>query len=91
MELSWTPSALQDLHDAGEYVAQNNLPSAAEIGQRVLEAVEYLGQHPALGRAGRVRGTRELVISGTPFIVVYRVQFDMVQVLRVMHHARKWP
>lgn len=91
MELSWTPSALRDLDDAGEYIAQDNPPAAAEMGQRVQEAVEYLKRHPALGRSGRVRGTRELVVSGTPFLIVYRVRLDMVQMLRVLHHARKWP
>ncbi|MHB8747496.1 MAG: type II toxin-antitoxin system RelE/ParE family toxin [Gammaproteobacteria bacterium] len=91
MELKWTPSALRDLDDAGEYIAQDNLQAAAEMGRRALEAVEYLNQHPALGRLGRVRGTRELVVSGTPFLVVYRVRLDTVQVLRVLHHARKWP
>jgi plasmid stabilization system protein ParE len=30
-------------------------------------------------------------VSGTPFIIVYRVRFDSIQVLRVLHHARKWP
>jgi toxin ParE1/3/4 len=53
--------------------------------------VKYLERHPALGRAGRLPGTRELVVSGTPFIVVYRVRFDVTQVLSVLHHARKWP
>ena len=61
------------------------------MAARVREGVEYLLDHPNLGRAGRVRGTRELVISGSPFVVIYRVRFDQVQILRVLHHARKWP
>lgn len=91
MELRWTPSALRDLDDAGAYIAQEDRGAAMEMAQRVLEAVEYLQQHPALGRSGRLRGTRELVISGTPFVVVYRVRLDLIQLLRVLHHARKWP
>lgn len=91
MELRWTPSALQDLEEAGAYVMQDNPRAAVAMGKRVLEAVEYLPSHPALGRPGRLRGTRELVVSGTPFIVIYRVRVDLVQVLRVLHHARKWP
>ena len=58
---------------------------------RVREAVEYLLDHPNLGRGGRLRATRELVVTGTPFIVIYRVRLDTVQILRVLHHARKWP
>lgn len=61
------------------------------MATRVLEAVEYLLEHPGLGRHGRVQGTRELVVSGTPFIAICRVRLDIVQLLRVLHHAGKWP
>lgn len=91
MELNWTPGALRDLDDAGDYIAQDNAEAAKEMAQRVQEAVEYLEIHPALGRPGRLHGIRELAVSGTPFIVVYRVRFDLIQILRVLHHSRKWP
>lgn len=91
MELEWTSAALRDLDYAGNYIAQDNPKAAAGMAQHVQDAVEYLEILPALGRAGRLHGTRELVVSGTPFIVVYRVRLDVIQVLRVLHHARKWP
>jgi addiction module RelE/StbE family toxin len=91
VEVKWTPSALADLKDAGDYIGQDNPPAAQAMAGRVQGGVEYLLEHPNLGRAGRVRGTRELVISGSPFVVIYRVRFDQIQVLRVLHHARKWP
>ena len=91
MELRWARSALGDLEDAGAFIAEENPQAARAMAQRVKGAVEYLLEHPALGRAGRVRGTRELVVSGTPFIVVYRTHYDQIQILRVLHHARKWP
>ena len=90
MEVKWTPSALADLKDAGDYIEEDNSPAAHAMAERVREGVEYLMEHPNLGRAGRVRGTRELVISGGPFVVIYRVRFDQIQILRVLHHARKW-
>jgi addiction module RelE/StbE family toxin len=90
VELSWTPSALHDLTDAANYIAEDNPRAARDMARRVREAVEYLMEYPSLGRTGRVRGTRELVVSGTPFIIVYRVRFDSVQILRVLHHAQKW-
>ncbi len=58
---------------------------------RVPPAVGRLANHPALGRPGRVSGTRELVVSGTPYIVPYRVRGETVEILRVQHAARKWP
>lgn len=82
---------MQDLNEAGEYIVQDNPSTTAEMGRRAQEAAEYLKSHPALGRSGRVRDTRELVVFGTPFLIVYRVRFDTVQVLRGLHHARKWP
>jgi plasmid stabilization system protein ParE len=53
--------------------------------------VEYLADHPDLGRAGRVRGTRELLIAGTPYIVAYRVVGNRLRILSVIHSARRWP
>lgn len=91
LSLKWTPSALEDLDAAAVYIARDNPRAADSMAGHVLESVEYLATYPNLGRAGRVRGTRELVVSGTPFVVVYRVRLDIVQVMRVLHHARKWP
>ena len=91
MEVKWTPSALADLKHAGDYIGKDDPPAAQAMAVRAQEGVEYLLQHPNLGRTGRVRGTRELVISGSPFVVIYRVRFDQIQILRVLHHARKWP
>jgi len=55
----------------------------------VMEAVKRLGKYPGSGRPGRVSDTRELVVSS--YIVAYRVKGEVVQVLRVLHAARKWP
>jgi addiction module RelE/StbE family toxin len=91
LSLSWSPSALDDLDAAAVFISQDNPRAAATMAGHVLESVEYLATYPNLGRSGRVRGTRELVVSGTPFVVMYRVRLDVVQILRVLHHARKWP
>ncbi|HZA50151.1 MAG TPA: type II toxin-antitoxin system RelE/ParE family toxin [Myxococcaceae bacterium] len=90
MELRWTSSALDDLDQALEYIAQDDPRAAGAMSDRILEAAEGLTTYPNLGRAGRLRGTRELVVTGTPFLLVYRVHLDEVQVLRMLHHARSW-
>lgn len=90
MHLKWARPALRDIKEAGDFIALDNPQAAERMAERVQEAVEYLVDHPTMGRPGRVSGTRELVISGTPFIVVYRVAVPSVQILRVLHHARKW-
>ncbi len=91
MTLHWTPDALEDLDEAGAYVAEYHPRAARRMAERVLEAVEGLVEFPNLGRTGRVRTTRELVVSGTPFLVIYRARLDELQVIRVLHHARRWP
>jgi toxin ParE1/3/4 len=65
--------------------------AASRIVERIHESVDNLSAYPDLGRLGRVPGTRELVIAGTPFIVPYRVREDGVEILTVFHAARKWP
>ena len=66
-------------------------PAAARTGERIESATRNLAQHPEMGRRGEIPGTRELVIPGLPYIVVYRVQSDKVQVLRIFHSKQKWP
>jgi toxin ParE1/3/4 len=91
MKLRWTAPALRDLEALGDYIARDHPAAAAKTITQILEQVDMLAAHPHAGRAGRVSGTRELVISGTPFIVPYRVRGDDVELLAVLHGARQWP
>lgn len=91
MRLEWTQPAFKDVQEAGRYIALDDPHAAKRMAERVREAVEYLVDQPNIGRPGRMQGTRELVISGTPFIAVYWVRGDVVQILRLLHHARQWP
>jgi toxin ParE1/3/4 len=61
------------------------------MAERIEEAVSGLSSHPELGRPGRVPQTRELIVSGTPYIVPYRIKEDVVEILTVLHAARRWP
>jgi toxin ParE1/3/4 len=74
-----------------EYISRDNPAAAQRIMAAIEGAVGLLARHPGLGRAGRVEGTRELVLAGTPYIVPYRVREGTVEILRVFHAARKWP
>lgn len=79
---------LEDIH---EYLSRQNAAAAARMVQRIRASVERLASSPSLGRAGRVAGTRELVIVGTPYIVPYRVRGDVIQIITVLHGAQRWP
>ena len=91
MRVEWTRRALRALKGIAEYIARDRPGAAGRMVLRLREAAEVLQDHPELGREGRVPGTRELVVSGTPFIVPYRIQHDSVQVLTILHAARRWP
>jgi toxin ParE1/3/4 len=90
-KLVWTVPALNDLVAAGEYINQENPEAASRMAARVKEAVEYLRDHPNMGRPGRLSDTKGLVVSGTPFIAVYWIRQGAVQILRLLHHAQRWP
>ena len=91
MRTRWTRPALADLEAIGDFVARNNPSSTDRIVMRIVDAVEILRDHPRLGRMGRIAGTRELVIAETPYIVPYRVADGDIQILAVIHGARRWP
>ena len=89
-EVLWTQLARQDLDDIAAYIALDNPTAAENTVRRIVEAVAGLSFYPRIGREGRVEGTRELVISGTPFIAVYRLR-ERIEILSVYHGARQWP
>jgi toxin ParE1/3/4 len=91
MAARWLRRALLDLDDAYDYVAADKPEAARRLVDHIEEGGRRLSLHPNIGRPGRVPGTRELVIAGTPFLVVYRVAAGQAVVLAVLHGARRWP
>lgn len=79
------------LEDIYERIAADNPAAAPRIVERIRTTVERLQQFPAIGRLGRVAGTRELVVAGTPYIVPYRIKGEVVQIITVLHSAQRWP
>ena len=91
MRVVWTAPALYELEAIGDYIAQDNPSASARIVTRVFDLVDALADHPESGRPGRIPGTRELVVTGTPFIVPYRIRENRIDILSVFHGARRWP
>ena len=90
MELGWTRKALENLDQIAAYIGQDNPARASSFVGEIKKKTELLLEFPALGRPGRVPGTRELVVHDN-YVVPYRVKGDMVQIIRVQHVARLWP
>ena len=91
MRVKWLDEAVDDFYEVMGYIAQDNPRAAKRVGAVILESVKDLADFPNMGRVGRVEGTRELIISSTPYLVAYRVKKQTIEILAVIHGARKWP
>ena len=91
MRIIWRTRALADLRALRDYIAHDNPSAADRTAQHIRQAVMQLATFPHQGRPGRRPGTRELVVTGTPYFVVYRVHEDTVRILRVLHGRQRWP
>jgi toxin ParE1/3/4 len=90
--IEWTEQAVRQLVQAEDYIALSNSEEVAErITAHIVGSIQQLLRFPMSGRTGRVAGTRELVVSNTPFIVAHAIEHDSVVVLAIYHGAQKWP
>jgi toxin ParE1/3/4 len=93
LRLEWLPRARAARQAAIEFIAQDN-PRAA-LGQldEIERQTDLLPSQPNMGRPGRKKGTRELVINRTPFILVYRVKprAKRIEIIHFLHGAQQWP
>lgn len=87
MALKWTRSALRNLEDIAEYIAKDSPLTATRFAAELKEKTCKLVAHPGMGRAGRVPGTRELVIHKN-YLAIYRVTENCVEILRIHHVAK---
>ena len=86
----WLPTAIKNRHALIDYIAENNLQAAIEHDDRIEKQVDQLLDNPEIGRKGRREGTRELVISRTPFVVVYRIKAKRIVIVRLLHTSQAW-
>jgi addiction module RelE/StbE family toxin len=93
--MSWSvrisEPAQRDLEEIDAWYSARDPVAAEHLVGRIFQAAQGLAVFPEMGRAGRVEGTRELVVTDTPYLVAYRVRGEVVEIARVLHHARAWP
>jgi toxin ParE1/3/4 len=89
VRVKWTHAASRDLGFVAEYIRRDNPGAAVDTIFKIIRQVGILAEHPGMGRPGRVEDTRELVITGLPYVVPYIHERDTVTVLRVLHGAMK--
>lgn len=91
MIVQWLIEASQQRYEQLDHIAQENPIAAIRLDEEIEVQTESLVQNPEIGREGRVAGTRELVIARTPFLAVYRVESDQIQILNLLHQSQQWP
>jgi addiction module RelE/StbE family toxin len=90
LKIRWTRPALNDLLEAQTYIAKDNPPAAQTVAQRLWDTAQGLENHPQIGRLGHASGTRELVVPQTPYLIVYRLRHETIEILRLWHTRRNW-
>jgi toxin ParE1/3/4 len=91
MKPAWTRAAIRDLTQIREYIARENPDAAREIALKIVDASERIIQFPEVGRLGRVKGTRELIVPGTHYLIIYRMKKKAIHFARVRHGSQEWP
>ncbi|MEQ1801821.1 MAG: type II toxin-antitoxin system RelE/ParE family toxin [Gammaproteobacteria bacterium] len=91
MRVRWLRSGLRSIEIAGTYIAADNPQAAARLVDTVRSRAQLLADNPKLGRVGRIPGTREMILGGMSFLIVYRLTSDEVQILRLLHTSQEFP
>ena len=90
MIIRWTEGAAGNLDQVAEYINRDNPPAAVATVRKIIEATQMLADYPTIGKRGRERGTRELVVAGLPFIIIYSARRAELVIIRVLHTSMKY-
>jgi toxin ParE1/3/4 len=88
MELRWTAAAANDLESIADYLFEKTPEHAPELVRSICAAPAALLAFPRRGRPGKKVGTRELVLTPLPYILVYRIKGDFIHIARILHGAQ---
>ena len=91
MRIKWLDSAEENIDAIADYLDPLNSDASRRTLSRIDTAVARLKGYPFVGRPGREAGTRELVVSRTPYVVIYTIEADRVAIMHVIHGAQQWP
>lgn len=91
MKVEWLPEAVRNRESQLAYIGEANPSAAIRMGDVLEASIDRLADFPESAPPGRVAGTRELVVRGTPFVIVYRIEPTTVLILRILHASRRWP
>ena len=92
MKIRWTDSAVRDFTNICDYIEKHSSGATARrVALSIHRQIDLLANFPEYGRTGRKPDTRELVLSGLPYLAVYRVHANAIEIFRILHGAQEWP
>jgi len=91
MRLDWSEAAVSDLEHIADYLFVRTPLHAPRLVRTIHDAPAKLLADPLLGRHGRRAGTRELVLTPLPYLIIYVVSSEAVHIVRILHGAQRWP
>jgi toxin ParE1/3/4 len=92
MRIRWTDPAIRDFTQICDYIEEHgSAATARRVALSIYEQISGVGKFPESGRTGRHPETRELVFTRLPYIAVYRLHADVIEILRLLHGAQQWP
>jgi toxin ParE1/3/4 len=92
MLVRWTKPAVDDLWHVSGYTEERFAANQARrVALAIYECADSLKEMPYRGRKGRKPNTREMMISGLPFLIIYRVGKEAAEIVRILHGAQQWP
>jgi len=89
--IRWTPAAARNLQNVSDYLKENHPQYRLATLRKVYALIQSLKEWPYRGRIGREDGTRELVFSPLPYVVIYRLKDQNIEVLRIYHTVQNRP
>jgi addiction module RelE/StbE family toxin len=91
MRIRWTPAAAADLQDISNYLKEHHPHYRQPTMQKLYDTIRALKEWPNRGRPGREEGTREILFQPLPYVAVYPVTEQTIEVLRIYHGAQDRP
>jgi toxin ParE1/3/4 len=90
MRLRWTPPAADDLEGIKNYLKEHHPRLAEPTVRAIYQRIGSLKTTPNRGRPGHRSGTREMSLTPLPYVVIYSVRLDAVEILHIYHGAQDW-
>ncbi len=91
MRIRWTPAAAADLQNISDYLKEHHPHYRQPTMRKLYDTIRALKQWPGRGRPGHEEGTREILFQPLPYVAVYRVTEQTIEVVRIYHGAQDRP